>query len=154
MLMCVMLAVVLAEIAGKKSRKSPCARELAGIIYEPETCTLQYLRRISRELREYGPLLFTAQNATILATFAAKYNVEVDLYNALGEVIYPVVDPIFYAKYRTTAQAYLNLDGLDIVPNNVTPATYYEYLQWNTNGELLIVSIRLLLADTPLGICC
>lgn len=154
MFMCALLAVAFAEIAGKRSRKSPCSKQLAEIVYEPDTCTAQYLRRISRELKEYGPLLFTVQNTTILATFAAKYNVAVTLYNALGEVIYPVVDPIYYAMYRTTARAYLNLNPVDIVPDNATPASFYEYLQWNTNGELLLVSISLLLADSPLGICC
>lgn len=143
-------AFISAEVTGKQKSHRQCTRELEQIVYQPETPAYHYLKRISKSLKVQSPLLFTAQNQSILANFAATYNVQVFVTDALGFTLaYPVAEvgfqpstplttafeadsvvPVAMAQLQLKGEGfqYINLDGEFI-------GALYSFAIWSDDGE-------------------
>ena len=134
-----------------------CGLALHQMVYQPTTCTMHYLERISRQLQLQSPLLFTQLATSVITTFAAQNGVTVFITDAFGiNSPYPppnsgsftslppgftetngVSVSNFMAMFTSTAQAnvigqgFMNQDGY----------TYYTFVVWSNRGQLLYVNV-------------
>lgn len=136
---------------GHRGGNSRCARELQGIIYSPDTCASQYLRKITQSLRCSSDLLFGPLNTSVIFQFQNAYGVEVSLIDAFGistsyagnvlTVSNPFIDtsdPVYFGPGRMSA--FLNLGGFTYSPPT---GSYYLFNVYNDVGEMFTVKVFL-----------
>lgn len=136
-----------------------CARELEGIVYVPQNCAYNYLRKITEVLRVQSPLLWTNQAQSVINTFASTYGVQVVVINALGEVgsidAAGQFEAISGAMAMGHAYARSNALGEGFTSNypaipDVSPISdHYTSIFWNPNGEMYTISVQLDSSKAP-----
>lgn len=133
-----------------KSRK--CSRELAAIVYKPETCALKYLDRISTTLKARSQILFTPQADSFIYSFENTYNVLLTLVDAMGNTMeyFPnqTKVPGTPVKYTDTAQSYLNFPGFVRQASN--QKFYYTFSIFSEDGQYYDVTLSMPLAKDPI----
>ncbi len=136
---------------------SKCGLALSQMVYQPTTCVMQYLERISRQLQIQAPLLFTQYANQVINTFTAQNGVIVFITDAFGtNTPYPppntgsfttlppgftetngVSVDNFMAMFTSTAEA--NVIGQGFM--SVNGYTYYTFKIWGNYGQLLYVNV-------------
>lgn len=151
----VLVLITVQMVFADKSRKQ-CKRLLEGIVYSPGGCILKHMEQIMETLEYQAPLLWTPQNASIIDSFKATYNVGLSVINAFGQTT-PYV-------YETEAETLANL-----IPS--APLAMFSYLQrsnvvgqgfaadevnyyysskiWNRDAQIITIIISLSKNDAP-----
>lgn len=157
---------VLAESVGKSNEARICAKELEGIVYAPDSFYEDYLRRISKVLLAQTPLMFQnpALTKSIVDTFSSTYSVEVQLIDAMGNLIeYENGGPIVFGnnissnmgrptgRSNALGEAFSNEvfssqslnKSMQEALVSVLGAYVYQTIAWNVDGRMLYVRIIL-----------
>lgn len=118
-----------------KSSKS-CQKTLQGIVYKPEPCAYNYVRRISKEFQLKEQIVFTPQVTSFALQFAQAYYVYVYLIDAVGK--YTLYEPSgqistgsFNFIYSFMTKSYLNLPGFS---KEYDGTNYYGFDVFSPNG--------------------
>ena len=125
-----------------------CSRELEGIVYQPHSAALAYFNRISEEIKVAGPILWTSQNVSFIQTFETKYQVDVQVYDAFGYLIYPEVGSKPTNFMSTTAIANMNGSGY-VRDTDKDDLARYEFIVYDCVGRLKYVMLNMPLEDAP-----
>lgn len=142
-----------AEEQGRSTSDVPtsaaCAKELEGIIYQPHSPALTYFTRISEEIKISGPILWTPQNVSFIQTFENKYQVEVQVYDAFLNMIYPTDGSSTpFGLIPITSTANMNGSGFLRDTDSMEMARY-EFIVFDSIGQLKYIMLNMPLADTP-----
>lgn len=146
------------QVEGRKDASKACTLALQQIIYVPETCGYTYLKRIAKTLQCSSALLWTAQNQSILSSFAATYNVTVFVADAFGNLSpYPAANPLYLPSFTTatlpgftgtsipafawTSTAQANLIGEGFMDLQAGGYLYYTFIVRSTDGRLMYVNV-------------
>lgn len=126
-----------------------CSKELEGIVYQPHSAALSYFNRISEEIKIAGPILWTPYNISFIQTFENKYQVEVQVYDAFLNMIYPTGVPSSASGYMPiTSTANMNGSGFLRDTDSMEMARY-QFIVFDGIGQLKYVLLNMPLADTP-----
>jgi len=153
-LLVLVLIAIQMTLADKTSKK--CARLLEGIIYSPGGCILKHMEQIMGNLEYQAPLLWTANNASIIDSFKATNKVGLSIINAFGQTTLYVyeteeetlnnLDPsaplaMFSSLQRSNALGHgFSADEINY---------YYTSKIWNRVGNVITIKITLLKSDAP-----
>jgi hypothetical protein len=154
---------IFAEFSGLKTDQQVCTKELEGIVYNPANYYFDYLGRIAPVLLVQAPLLFQTPTMakSIIDTFSQTYGVEVELYDAMGNVIdYQSSGPFVFSalppnmghltgRANGVGEAFSNLPAIaELIKSTLasieSAGSYaYQKIVWNIDGRMLYVRIIL-----------
>lgn len=125
-----------------------CTKDLEAVVYQPQTPALEYLNKISEEIKIAGPVvLWTAQADSFLENFELKYNVTIKVCDAFRNVIFPTYSAT-KSYYSVTSTANMNGSGYVYEVEGMR-MIMYEFIVYNPFGELKYVMINMPLTEAP-----
>lgn len=126
-----------------------CSKELEGIVYQPHSAALSYFTRISEEIKVSGPVLWTPQNVSFIQTFENKYQVEVQVYDAFLNMIYPTdgsSNPMGFMPITSAA----NMNGSGFLRDTDSDEmARYQFIVFDCIGQMKYILLNMPLADAP-----
>lgn len=140
---------------GSKSARA-CRDELESIVYTPQNCAYDYLKRITRTLEVQSPLLWTDQADSVLNQFRATYRVEAVLIDPFGNVLYnpPNILPAdFPVTAASVVRAWALGEGFSSYNGTKgyeVPFYGYSVNVWNRQGQMYTITVALNKTDAPL----
>ena len=152
-----LIAAEQSEQQHRRDNSAVCTKELEEIVYQPESATLAYFTRISEGFKCAGPVLWTPQNISFIQTFENKYNVNVEVFDAFGHLIYPEIIPAL--KNTLTKDDRLNMGSITATANmngsgyvrdtDAEEMAKYEFIVYDYQGRLKYVQINMPLSEAP-----
>ena len=161
-------STVFAEVLGQGSKAArACREELEGVVYIPENCVFNYLKRIAQELVVQSPLLWTDQTEAIIRNFKVKYDVSVGLISPFGELnapwetyfesTFPVPRPYPAVTDSSVVHAWATGEGFTILDKAVinfnVPVYMYNTIIWNKDGQMWTLVVVIEKANAPTSYC-
>lgn len=151
-------SAVYAEVMGKGSRAArACRNELEAIVYTPQVCAYDYLKKITRTLDAQSPLLWTDQANSVLEQFRQTYGVQAALIDPFGNVLYnpptiyvgslPQVTVTSVVRAWALGEGFSDNDG--VKTGQGVPSFVYANNVWNVNGEMFTIVVAMKKSDAP-----
>lgn len=154
----VLVASVFAETEKNHHGKSnkACTRELENIVYTPDNCAFNYLKKITADLRIQAPLLNTLQNASVLDSFRANHGVDVLVVDALGiatDYVYntnalALANAVDTSTFSTVYERSMAL-GEAFAVDTYASTVSYASLFWGPDGSVHDIIVSMDLNDAP-----
>lgn len=152
-------SAVFAESISRESRAArACRDELEAIVYTPQICAYDYLKKITRTLDAQSPLLWTDQATSVLEQFRRTYGVQAALIDAFGNVLYypptiytgpqPQVAVTSVVRAWALGEGFSDNDGSRLPI--ATPQYVYASNIWNVNGEMYTLVVAMSKAEAPI----
>jgi hypothetical protein len=153
-------SAVFADVTGSESKAARrCRERLETVVFTPQVCAFDYLKRITKSLVLQSPLLWTDQASSVLNQFRQKYGVYVVLIDAFGNL---VLDPpqvltipnIPLAQSTGLMRSWALGEGFSTYDRTVLEtipisAFTYSVNVWNIHGEIYNIAVILNKTDAP-----
>lgn len=145
------------QTSSSSDSSKACARQLEGILYQPETNVKAYMAKIALEIRADIQVImaaFSAGNLEYIRTYIQKYNILITIMGPFGAPVLITENFVAYTSSMMSvglAQTYLNREGFYVDSTN--GFYIYQFVLWSNDGQMISFILGLptsAMANTPI----